>query len=407
MRAGRARRRIINSAAGYDGILCFAGIDWWYHNQAHSEAQIMRELSRHICVIFVNSLGMRTPRAGVSTQPVRRILRKLGSMSKGLRKVAPGMWVFTPVMLPPGGSGQIRKINARLIAVQIQRVLKAAGIRRWLTWVTVPTAAEVLKVLPQSVTIFNRSDAFSKFPEVSEEFIRLCEEELLEHSDLTLYVNRKLMAEDIGPANRKYYLGHGVDYERFAGVNGEKKKVHPALANLKRPIVGFFGAIDDYTVDLKLLKFAAQSLPQMSFVLIGLSTVDISDITSLPNVHYFGFRPYSEIPEFGAGFDVAIMPWLRNEWIEYCNPIKLKEYLAIGSPIVTTDIPQAEDYPGLLSVAKTPEEFVEAIRSSVSESNGKLKLMRREAVRGDTWESKANKVLELAAKIGYQPVMSG
>ena len=101
MRAGKARRRIINSAGGYDGVLCFAGIDWWYHNQAHSEAQIMRELSRRIRVIFVNSLGMRTPRAGVTTQPVRRILRKLGSMSKGLRKVAPGMWVFTPVMLPP------------------------------------------------------------------------------------------------------------------------------------------------------------------------------------------------------------------------------------------------------------------------------------------------------------------
>lgn len=386
----------------FDGLLCFGGVDWWYHNRAHSEIQIMCQLSNHIPVVFVNSLGMRTPRPGVSTQPWGRILRKLRSMTKGLRKVAPMMWVFSPLMLPPTSKLWLRKINACLIAVQIRLVLKIVGIRRWFTWVTVPTAYDVLEALPRSVTIFNRSDAFSKFHEVNEQFIKSCEEKLLKNSDMTLYVNRKLMAEDIGPEDHKYYLGHGVDYGRFASASGNGKSVHPDLASLKHPIVGYFGAIDDYATDLKLFKLAAQSLPEMSFVLIGLSTVDISDIISLPNVHYFGFRAYAEIPKFGAGFDVGIMPWFQNEWIEYCNPIKLKEYLALGIPIVTMPIPQTDEYPGLLSVATTPQGFVEAIRTSLATNDERSKLLRQKAVEKDSWSCKATEVLKLVEKISQK-----
>lgn len=386
----------------FDGVLCFGGVDWWYHNRAHSDIQIMSQLSEKLPVLFINSLGMRTPRPRSSTQPWRRIFRKLRSISKGLRRIAPMMWVFSPLMLPPTSKRWVRKLNSRLIAVQIRLVSKIVGIHHWLTWVTVPTASDVLEALPDSVTFFNRSDAFSKFPEACEEFVKSCEEKLLNNSDLVLYVNRKLMVEDIGSQDRKYYLGHGVDYDRFFSTSGNRKSIHPELASLKHPIIGFFGAIDDYTVDLKLLKFAAKSLQEMSFVLIGLSTLDISDITSLPNVHYFGFRPYSEIPKFGASFDVGIMPWLKNEWIEYCNPIKLKEYLALGIPIVTTPIPQADEYPGLLSIATTPQKFVEAIRISVTSDDEHSRLLRQKAVEKDSWRHKAAEVLELAKNIRHR-----
>lgn len=390
----------------FDGILCFGGVDWWYHNRAHSEIQIMCQLSEHISVVFVNSLGMRMPKRGASTQPWQRILRKLRSITMGLRKVGPRMWVFSPLMLPPTSKLWVRKINARLIAAQVCLVLKIVGIHNWFTWVTVPTACDVVEALPDSVTIFNRSDAFSKFPEVCEEFIKSCEEKLLKNSALVLYVNRKLMVEDVAPQDRKYYLGHGVDYSRFASVTAKGKSVHSELAHMKRPLVGFFGAIDDYTVDLELLKFAVKSLPNMSFVLIGLSTLDISDITSLSNVHYLGFRPYPEIPKLGASFDVGIMPWLQNAWIDYCNPVKLKEYLALGIPIVTTPIPQAEEYPGLLSIARTPHEFVEAIQASVMLNDERLRLLRQKAVENDSWQCKAAKVLELANTIARRHQVS-
>jgi glycosyltransferase involved in cell wall biosynthesis len=318
------------------------------------------------------------------------------------------MWVFTPIMLPPTPRFWLRRINARLISIQIRLVLRILGIRRWFNWVTIPTASDVLRVLPTQPIVFNRSDKYSRFPEADEQFIKSCEQDLLNNSQLVLYVNKKLMEEDAGPDDRKYYLGHGVDFDRFIEAANGKRVVHPELARLERPIVGFFGAIDDYTVDLELLKFAAETLPHMSFVLIGLPTLDISDITSLPNVHYLGFRPYSEIPKLGAGFDVGIMPWLQNEWILYCNPIKLKEYLALGLPIVTTPIPQEDEYADLMTVARTPQEFVEAIRVSATANDQELKHRRQEAVKCDSWRNKADRVLELANTIArHNPVSPG
>ncbi|MHC4644445.1 MAG: glycosyltransferase [Planctomycetota bacterium] len=381
----------------FDGLLCFGGVDWWYHNRAHSDVQIMLQISKRLPVLFINSLA---------TQPARRIWRKLRSMLKGLRKVSSNMWVFTPIMLPPTKIHWLRRINARLISSQILLVLRFLGIRHWFNWVTVPTASDVLRVLPTRPTIFNRSDRHSRFPEADEQFIKSCEQDLLNDSQAVLYVNKKLMKEDAGPDDRKYYLGHGVDFDRFLEAANGKRVVHPELARLKRPIVGFFGAIDDYTVDLELLKFAAESLPDMSFVLVGLSTLDISDVTSLPNVHYLGFKPYSEIPRLGAGFDVGIMPWLQNEWILYCNPVKLKEYLALGLPIVTTPIPQEDEYGDLMTVARTPQEFIEAIRVSATADDRQLRQRRQEAVERDSWRNKANEVLELANTMARRHAVS-
>lgn len=316
------------------------------------------------------------------------------------------MWVFTPIMLPPTKILWLRRINARLISTQILLVLRFLGIRRWFNWVTVPTASDVLRVMPTRPTIFNRSDKHSRFPEADEQFIKSCEQYLLNNSQVVLYVNKKLMEEDPVPDDRKYYLGHGVDFNRFLEAANGKRVIHPELSHLERPIVGFFGAIDDYTVDLELLKFAAESLPNMSFVLIGLPTLDISDITSLPNVHYLGFKLYCEIPKLGAGFDVGIMPWLQNEWILYCNPVKLKEYLALGLPVVTTPIPQGDEYGDLMTVARTPQEFVEAIRVSVTANDRQLRQRRQKAVEKDSWRHKAAEVLELAENIRLRRLAS-
>ncbi|MEJ2703101.1 MAG: glycosyltransferase [Sedimentisphaerales bacterium] len=358
----------------FDGVLCIAGVDWWYHNRGHSEVRIMCQLAETLPVLFVNSLGMRTPRPGVSTQSGRRIFRKLCSMAKGLRKVAPQMWVFSPIMLPPCSKPWVRRMNARLVAAQIRLVLKAIGMRRWFTWVTIPT-------------------------------VKSCEDAMLKKSDLVLYVNRTLMNEDMALEERKRFLGHGVDYDRFVEASRNRNSVPSELAGLQRPIVGFFGSIDDYTTDLKLLKFAAESLPDMSFVLVGMSTLDISDLTSLSNVHYLGFQPHQRIAELGACFDVGIVPRLQNEWVAYSNPIKVKEYLALGIPIVATPIPPAKEYPDLVSVAATHEEFVEALRRAVMLNTDELRLTRQKAVEKDSWRAKAREVLTLAVKLEEQRSM--
>ncbi len=379
-----------------DSFVCFAGIDWWYHNRAHSEVQIMRNISRHIPVLFVNSIGMRTPKRGVTKQPVRRIMRKLKSIMRGLVKVDERMWVYTPFILPPSHKKWRREINSRFVALQVKVVIKLLGLGRCARWVTLPTAYEAAKRIRGGAMIFNRCDAFSKFPEANEEYIRWLEDCLIDDSDAVVYVNRKLMEEDGGESGKKFYIGHGVDYELFSSaVEGGHDKPDD-LKGIKGPIAGFFGSIDNHTMDIELIKDVMERLGDVSFVMIGREAVDISDMARLGNVHFLGFKDYEQIPVYGSFFDVGIMPWLESEWIEYCNPVKLKEYLSLGLPVVTTPIPQVDEFGDFLYVGRGVDEFCCMIRRAVEEDSLEKREQRKGKVEGDSWYNKAMEVIELA-----------
>ncbi len=95
-----------------------------------------------------------------------------------------------------------------------------------------------------------------------------------------------------------------------------------------------------------------------------------------------GKKPYEKIPHYGKCFDVAIMPWRQNRWIELCNPIKLKEYLALGKPVVSTSFPELQNYLDVTYTAKTPEEFVRCIKKALAEE---ISLARSDFSGGAKW----------------------
>jgi glycosyltransferase involved in cell wall biosynthesis len=151
--------------------------------------------------------------------------------------------------------------------------------------------------------------------------------------------------------------------------------------------------MSDKTLDVALLEFAAQKLPNVSFVLIGSVTMDVNKLTELPNVYFLGRKRYEEIPFYGKEFDVAMMPWNRNKWIEFCNPVKTKEYLALGKPIVSIDYPELKPYYDVVYPACDYEQFVEGIVKALDERGAELKRKRREMVRDETWDSKVQRII--------------
>jgi hypothetical protein len=118
----------------------------------------------------------------------------------------------------------------------------------------------------------------------------------------------------------------------------------------------------------------------------------------MPNVHWLGHRAYERIPAIGRGFDVAIMPWLDNDWIRFANPIKLREYLALGLPVVTTEYPQIEDYRDRVRVAHDHAQFVDLVRESLAEPGDPS--ARRSSVLHDSWSTRASALVGLAARKG-------
>lgn len=381
------------------GFIWFAAQDWWYHNQAHSDFQLMRQVARERPVLVVNSLGLRMPTPGRSTHAARRILRKARSVAKLVRRPVPdlpGFHVMTPLLIPAYGDTAAARLNAWLVRQQVRLVARAIGIGEAPhIGVTIPTAWPVVEPMRRSSLVYNRSDLHSAFPEADGTWVAGLEDALMRNSDRVLYVSHELMDRDgavVG--DRSVFLDHGVDIDHFT-PDGE---VDAEVAAIPRPRLGFFGGLDDYVVDMDLLRRTATDNPDASLVLVGDATCPMDELTSLPNVHWLGFRPYSSIPAVGRGFDVALMPWLDNEWIRFANPIKLKEYLALGLPVVSTDYPEVDAYRKQVLVAHDRSDFPGMARRAVDSASDPRE--QRDSILSSSWAARARHLVGVADRIG-------
>jgi glycosyltransferase involved in cell wall biosynthesis len=385
-------------------VVIFSAQDYWYHNRAHSDIQLARALSDDRPVLLVNSLGMRMPLPGTTSQPMRRVARKIRSTARFARrpeKNHPKLVVMTPASLPVTGSRFGHRAIAWGVGLQVRLVAWLFGIGKSPDVViTLPTAWEAARRLSRRTLIVNRSDRYSSLPEADTRLIREMEEAMLAACDAAVFVSQELMREEepLITSGMAVFLGHGVDVDHFAA--GPTRPQPSDIAAIRRPRIGFFGGIDDYVVDLDLVRRLARETREASIVLVGAATCDMSALTAEPNVHWLGMRPYGDIPAYGAAFDVAIMPWLDSEWIRYCNPIKTKEYLALGLPIVTTDYPEAARDGDVMGVAHSHEEFIGLVHDALAGRAVSDPQSRRARVKDSSWQGRADVLRELCALKG-------
>ena len=200
-----------------------------------------------------------------------------------------------------------------------------------------------------------RTDRFEAFPEADPSVVARQIAHLKQRADLVVYAAPHLMATEAQEVRRQVLVTHGVDFERFveAGSDAALGAAPPAdLAHLPRPRVGTF----------------------------------------------VGRKPYDEVANYMAAVDCLIMPWNESDWIKACNPIKLKEYLAVGKPVVTTDFAALEGWRDLVTVARGAEAFETAIRSALAAPGDAL--VRRLRVSGEGWDAKAELVARSMLDLG-------
>lgn len=372
--------------------ICFGGEDWWYHNRGHIDMQLIRLFGKLGTAVYINSIVMQKPGLGHAGKFIQKLKRKAKSIFTGLKKSDAGFWVFSPFSLPVHHIPLARGFNSLLLRCQIHRITNKLGISNPLVWVACPAACDVAVKINKSKLVYQRTDRFEEYPNVDAGVISEYDHKLKQSADLTVFVSRKLFEQEKSQCRRAIFLDHGVDYEMFAQAENNVNKPDD-IAGVKQPIVGFFGGIDDHTSDIAFLEKVTGLLPEMSFVFVGKASSNCSGLKSHPNVIMLGQKPYQEIPRYGRVFNAAIMPWRQNRWIEACNPIKLKEYLALGKPVISTPFPQLQEYKDVVYEARTPEEFSEKIKLALKEDSPRLIAARREKVRNQTWDSKAQLVL--------------
>jgi glycosyltransferase involved in cell wall biosynthesis len=214
------------------------------------------------------------------------------------------------------------------------------------------------------------------------------EQQLMRRADVVI-VSADLLYQSKAPFNKRTVIvRHGVDFDHFRKAVDPETVVPEEIAKLPRPVIGFFGLIADW-VDLELMAHVAKKFPQGSMVLLGKATTDTKVLEEVPNVHLLGRKPYKDLPAYCKGFDVALMPFRINELTLNANPLKVREYLAAGLPVVSTAIPEVEVL-NQCRIGHDPDSFVREVESALSDPGPSA--VRSELIRSESWAARVEEI---------------
>ena len=379
-------------------IICFAGEDWWYHHQ-HSKNHIMRRLARAgNKVVFVNSISMGLPSLA-NRDLLSKIKRKLRSYARPVRITEEGIVVVSPPVLPFYSSGWARAINRWLLVAQIRLLMVALDMRHPIVWIAIPTARAVVGRLGERLLVYQVSDKYDANRmdhATSSNVIADLHADLLERADLVYYSGRKLFEEESEShpeiSVKARLLEQAVDYDHFASATSCEWAQPEELAEVSRPRLGYFGAIEPWLIDQNLIRYVSKRRPEWQWVLAGLRASPL-EVESLPNVHYLGSKPYATMPQLAAAFDVCVLPWVTdNDFVNYGSPIKVREYLATGKPVVITPIYEYERLDGILRVSRGYDDFIVKIEDALHNDGLDQREARQYAVRESTWDARTEQV---------------
>jgi glycosyltransferase involved in cell wall biosynthesis len=376
-------------------VICFAK-DW--EENPTSNNHVMRQLARANRVLWLNSVSTRVPKLS-SGRDLGKIWRKLKAFCGGLKQVDARMWVYTPIVLPFPHSRLATAVNRLILRVSLDVLRRTLGMRDFQLWTFLPNVADYVGRLGESLVVYYCVDEWSRFSYMDGRRTAAAEQELCRRADVVFATARSLVERRRHLNPETHLASHGVDHEQFARALNGAVRVPADLAALRRPVLGFYGTIQDW-VDLDLIAFLAARHPEWSIVLVGNTLVDVSGLGKYPNVHLLGRRPHAELPAYCKGFDVALLPQKVNELTLHMNPIKLREYLSAGLPVVSTNLPEVAHYPrDLCAVADTYEAFEQAVAEALRGDSSEKRRLRSRAMRGETWERKVADVCQHVMRV--------
>ncbi len=376
----------MNTATAHD--LVVFGEDWGGHPS--STQHLVRRLSGQRRVVWVNSIGLRRPR--LDRADLARLGRKLLALVR--RRTRPGNaptptggpLVVDPRAVPMPGHPVARRVNRGLFRRLLRDARVRGGVQRPVLWLSLPTAVDAIGSADERAVVYYCGDDFAALDGVDHAPVARLEEELVARADLVLAASAKLAARF--PTHKTHLVEHGVDFERFATPT-------PRATDLPmdRPVAGFYGSLSNW-LDVELLAATARRLPDWRFVMIGPERTDLAPLRRLANVTLLGPRDHATLPGYAQHWDAALLPFRDTAQIRACNPLKLREYLAAGRPVVTTEFPALDGYRDLVRVADSPEAMATALEAARAEGLARVE-ERRARVADQSWDRRAADVAAL------------
>ena len=363
------------------------GEDWGAHPS--STQHLIREFLRDRQVIWVNSLGLRTPK--ISMKDGMRALRKFNDLVRrslapepenfASETLAPDV-VIAPAAIPMPGNATAAAITRALVSRQVRASMERLEMKKPVLWTSLPTAEPMIGAFDEHAVVYYAGDDFSALDGVDHRPVVELEQKLAARAELVLAASPEIAKRFC--ASKTMVVPHGVDIQLFS-----TPRLRPFDLPLGGPIIGFYGNISGW-IDIPLLVAAARAMPEAHFVLIGPMNTDVHVLQRQENVTLLGPKKHADLPAYVQNFDVAILPFLDTPQIRACNPLKLREYLASGAAIASIDFPALDSYRALVHVGNDAPTFIAAIRAALKDQARKG--LRQRAVANETWKRRAEDI---------------
>ncbi len=374
-------------------LLVFAD-DWGRHPS--SCQHLIRHLGGRYSTYWVNTIGMRKPRLDLAT------------FKRGLEKVFQWTWtsdsaepatplpgkvcVLSPKMWPWFTTSFDRRLNRRLLARPLTALIRSLPAPP-VAITALPITADLVGVLPVRRWVYYCVDDFSVWPGLDGEALRRMEADLVSRVDVVVAVSEVLQAKAARMGRVAHLLTHGVDCDFWQ--RPETTSV-PGLERLERPLVVFWGVVDR-RMDVGFIRYLAETLPRGTIVLAGPENDPDKALRGIPRVACLGPVPFPLLPSLAAEAAVLVMPYADLPVTRAIQPLKLKEYLATGKPVVVRDLPATRGWADCLDVAATPETFAAAVCRRMHEGLPlEQRVTREERLREENWARKAAQFEEWA-----------
>lgn len=353
-----------------------------------SKHHIMKILSRHNDVLWINYHGSRRPE--INGRDLKGTCSALARVTRGIRQATSSVFQLTPLVLPGATNPLLQRLHQRMLVAQIRRGIRTVTGGREKpvqVWSFAPDVPYLVGAFDEECFIYYCVDEYTQFEGFDSERIAAAENEMIDRADIVVTTSEPLLKTKRARRHDAVLVRHGVDYDHFAAAWWSSLPRPADLAAIPRPIFGFFGLIQHW-VDCALLAKVACLRPLYSFVLIGDCKVDVGELERLDNVFLLGRRPYEDLPAYCAAFDAGMMLFVHNAMTRNVNPVKMYEYLAAGLPIVSTPLPEAERYEGPIILADTAERFAQACDQALATQHSRDREAISRLVENETWASK-------------------
>lgn len=332
-------------------VLCFSHLRWGFVYQRPNH--LMERWARRTRTFFLEE-----PVVEDTTAPTMRQLQ-----------ILPNLTVVVPV-LRDGQSPAERVCTLREL---LDDFVRKHQLQRALHWYYTPLALDFARHLDAAATVYDCMDELTGFHGAPPE-LRERESELFERADVVFTGGHSLYEAKSSQHPNVHAFPSSVDREHFARARAKSPdRPDPEdQRNIHGPRLGFFGVIDE-RMDLGLVEALADARPHAQIILVGpVVKIDPGRLPRRKNIHYLGMKSYAQLPEYIAGWDVAIMPFALNDATRFISPTKTLEYFAAGKSVVSTpirDVVRPYGDMGIVRIAETPAEFAAAVDAALADGH--------------------------------------